>query len=136
MNPYESPSTELRNERTVPISPAETDLRCYNRGAVELLVVWLIVTSMSLLLGGPSLFGRADIGVGYACVSVSMLSGFLFSIGSFARIILGIVLWKRVTRFPWGLAVACAILLLALATLGFGMWGMGPGLRPFLRRVL
>ena len=65
-------------------------------------------------------------GTAYGLASVSFVGGLLLSLGSLVRIIVGVVLWKRVSRFPWGLAVDGAVFLGSLAALGFGVFALGP----------
>lgn len=134
MNPYESPSQDPPSTRTTPTASSESSLRDYNGETRQLLVAWLVVTLVSLLLGRQNLFGRGDVGVGFALVFMSLLSGLGFSIWSLIQIIAGIVLWKRVAQFPWGVAVNGAVFLAALTTLGFGISALGPAW--LLRRLL
>lgn len=121
-NPYESPKTEPTSERPLP-SPVDQKVREYNRRAVVLLVIELLIGS-SLLLSFEwgSLHGRGAVGILYRASGGFFWGGGVLSGLGLVRVIEGAVLWTRKGQCPWGLPLASVLFLAALGMLGFGLW--------------
>ena len=94
----------------------------HNRGAIKFLVAWLLLVFPYLLLAWPTLQGHGTIGMVLGLAVVSFFFGFIFSIGSFVRVIAAVIYWKRELQFPWGLPVDCVVFLGSLLMLGFSIW--------------